>query len=340
MRHVVRGTAPTVGAAVHGVVDWTRRFDHMQQHTGQHLLSAVIEHAFKARTVSFHLGASSSTIDIDRELSAADIARAEAESNRVIWQDLPVSIRYATEEKARALPLRKESARTGTLRLIDIESTDLSAFGGTHVARTGMIGQLLIASWERFKGGQRIEFLCGGRALARAQQLRDVMSASIRLLSVIPTELPSAIERMQQEAKDRKLALAAAQIELATHEGAALAASAEPLGAIAAVLRVAEGDANRLKALASAIAQRSGVLATLVSASRPSLAVAARASDVSLSCQDLIAAIAGEFGGRGGGRPDMAQCGNLQADPTRVLDFARSWIERGGPPRSPLTPDA
>src|SRR4051812_19159587 len=184
-----RAVPPQPGTAAHGVVDWARRFDHMQQHTGQHVLSAVIEHLFKARTVSFHLGAAAATIDLDRELTVVQIARGELDANRVVWDDRPVTIRYVSEEQARALPLRKEPARTGVLRLIDIADVDLSACGGTHVARTGAIGQIAVASWERFKGGQRLEFVCGGRALARHAQLRDTIASSVRLLSVLPGEL-------------------------------------------------------------------------------------------------------------------------------------------------------
>ena len=157
---------PEPGQVVHGEIDWPRRFDHMQQHTGQHVLSAAFDQLFGVRTVSFHLGAAVSTIDLAREMSPAEIAAAEAEANRVVWEDRPVAIRFADAEEAARLPLRKEPARGGMLRLIDVEDFDLSACGGTHVARTGGIGVIAVASWERFKGGQRLEFLCGGRALA------------------------------------------------------------------------------------------------------------------------------------------------------------------------------
>src|SRR5438128_9258541 len=158
---------------VRGEIDWLRRFDHMQQHTGQHVLSAAFEHLFRVRTVSFHLGADVSTIDLARETTAAEIEAAEREANRVVWEDRPVTIRFASAEEAASLPLRKEPKREGTLRLIDVERFDLSACGGTHVARTGAIGIIAVAAWERFKGGEGVEFLCGGRALDRFGSLRD-----------------------------------------------------------------------------------------------------------------------------------------------------------------------
>jgi alanyl-tRNA synthetase len=324
--HLTAGPPPEAGQAIRGDVDWPRRLDHMQQHTGQHVLSAVIERAFKARTVSFHLGTGSSTIDIDREISASDIAEAERAANEVIWRNLPVTVRYVTEDEARALPLRKEPVRTGTLRLIDIEGVDLSACGGTHVARTGTIGQIAVGSWERFKGGQRLEFLCGRRALVRSRQLRDISAAAIRLLSVLPDELPAAIDRVQGELKDQKRLLAAAQLELAKYEAAAMADGAATTSFGGAVFQAVDGDAVRLKALASAIVVRPGLLAVLVTTSAPALAVAARSNDVPVSCQEIVAALTKAFGGRGGGKPDLAQCGGLQAPADQILATAREVL--------------
>ena len=169
----------------------------MQQHTGQHVLSAAFDRVLQVRTVSFHLGTASSTIDLAREVCGGEIARAEHEANRVVWEDRPVAIRFADAEEAATLPLRKESKREGVLRLIDVEDFDVSACGGTHVARTGAIGIIAVAGSERFKGGTRLEFLCGGRALAGFHALGDSVAASVRLLSVLPAELPAAIERQQ-----------------------------------------------------------------------------------------------------------------------------------------------
>jgi len=324
--HLVGPGAPTVGTAVHGTIDWGRRFDHMQQHTGQHVLSAVLERMFRARTVSFHLGSESSTIDLDRELTPAQLAQAEYEASRIAWSDVPVTIRYASEEEARQLPLRKEPARTGTLRLIEIEGVDLSACGGTHVGRTGAIGQVAVSSWERFKGGQRVEFLCGGRSLRRFRDLRDASAASIRLLSVLPGELPDGIARLQAELKEQKRLLTAAQADLAQYEAAALAASAEALPTVKAVLQIVDGDAARLKALASALAAHHRIVAVLVSRATPALAVAARGADVTVSCQELIGALLKTFGGRGGGKPDLAQCGGLNAAPGAIVSAARAFL--------------
>jgi alanyl-tRNA synthetase len=317
------------GAAVHGAIDWARRLDHMQQHTGQHLLSAAFGRLFGVRTVGFHLGAAVSTIDVARELAPAEIALGETEANRIVWEDRPVSIRFATSEEAGQLPLRKESAREGILRLIDVDGFDLSACGGTHVPRTGGIGVIVVTSWERFKSGQRIEFLCGGRALGRFRALRDTVGATVRLLSVLPEELPASIERLQAESKEQKRSLVALQIELARFRADELAASAEVTSAGRLVLRACDADANGLKALASAIVAKPGHLVVLVSTTRPALVVVARSSDVSASAQQTVVSLLATFGGRGGGKPEFAQGGGLDAAADEILDAARAALVAG-----------
>jgi alanyl-tRNA synthetase len=315
-----------VGAAVHGAIDWRRRFDHMQQHTGQHVLSAGIDRLFGVRTVSFHLGAAAATIDVARELTAREIAAAEDEANRVVWEDRPVAIRYATADEAARMALRKESLRAGTLRLIDVHDFDLSACGGTHVSRTGAIGVIGVVSWERFKGGQRLEFVCGGRALDRFRLLRDAATGSLRLLSVLPADLPSAIERLQSEARDQKKAMSALQAELAGYRAEALAAEAEPHARGRVLLKAIDGDAASLKTIASAIAARPGFAAVLVSTAAPAVIVAARATDVPLSAHEIVTALTKQFGGRGGGKPDLAQGGGFASAPDDILRAARELV--------------
>jgi alanyl-tRNA synthetase len=324
------------GQSVHGTIDWARRFDHMQQHSGQHILSAAFDKLFGVRTVSFHLGGVVSTIDLAREMSPADITAAETEANRVVWEDRPVTIRFVDAEEAARLPLRKEPARGGMLRLIDVEAFDLSACGGTHVARTGGVGVIAVASWERFKGGQRLEFLCGGRALAGYGTLRESMSASVRLLSVLPAELPGAIERLQADARDQKRALSGLQSDLARYQAEELAAAAEEIPLKSAstdaarrcrlVARAIDADANRLKSLASAIVAQPGFLVVLVSASVPALVVIARSTDIEVSAQQLLTGLVAQFGGRGGGRPEMSQGGGLAATAESIFEVVRSVI--------------
>jgi alanyl-tRNA synthetase len=315
-----------VGETVTGEIDWPRRFDHMQQHTGQHVLSAAFDRVFGVRTVSFHLGSDASTIDLGREMTPGEIAAAEDAANAIVWEDRPVGIRFSSRDEAAAMPLRKEPKREGTLRLIDVEGWDLSACGGTHVARTGAIGIIAVASWERFKGGQRLEFLCGGRALRRFRSYRDALDASGRLLSVLPGELPAAIERLQVEAKDRKRASIALQSELSRFQALELAAAAEHVGSVRLVARAIEADANGLKSLASAITAAPGFFVVLISTSSPALAVVARSPDVSIAAQQILSALVAKFGGRGGGKPELAQGGGLVGAADAILHAAHELV--------------
>jgi alanyl-tRNA synthetase len=314
------------GASVHGEIDWPRRFEHMQQHTGQHVLSASFMRGCGVPTVSFHLGAEAATIDVAREMSAAEIARGELDANRVVWEDRPIAVRFASREEAAALPLRKEPARGGILRLIDIHDWDLSACGGTHVERTGGIGVIAVSGWERFKGGQRIEFLCGVRALRRFGAMRDTLAAATRQLSVTPAELPATVERLQAESKEMRRSAAALQTELARFRASELAAATQSIGGVRAVLRAVDADANGLKALATSIVGAPGMVAVLLSTSRPALVVVARSSDVAVSAQQLLAGLVARFGGRGGGRPELAQGGGLDAEGDAILAHATSLL--------------
>ncbi len=317
------------GASVHGRIDWGRRFDHMQQHTGQHMLSAAFDHLFKARTVSFHLGSLASTIDLDRELPPASLAAAEEDANRVVWEDRPVVVRFVSAEEAAALPLRKEPQRSGPLRLIEVEDYDLSACGGTHVGRTGAVGVICLTSWERFRGGSRVEFLCGDRALASHRRLRDTVAGSVRALSVLPEELPGAVERSQAENKQLRKTIKDLGERLAVYEAGALAARGARVGDVTLVAEALDGwDAGGLKALATAVAERPGHVAALFTAASPALAVIARAADARVDAAAVLKALLSRFGGKGGGRADLAQGGGLAGSPADRLAAVRELVGR------------
>jgi alanyl-tRNA synthetase len=313
--------------AVHGTIDWERRFDHMQQHTGQHVLSAAFDRVVGARTESFHLGVDYSTIDLAREVAAADVRRAEDEANRVLWEDRPVTIRFASAGDAAALPLRKEPKREGTLRLVDVQDFDLSACGGTHVSRTGAIGTIIVSATERFRGGTRITFLCGGRAVKGFRALRDAVAGSVRALSVLPADLPAAIERIQGDAKELRRQVKDFQSKVAAQEADALADGATAVGSLRLVAAALTGwDAGGLKTIASRIVERPGHLVVLVSDPAPPAIVIARASDLAHDAGALLRAIVARHGGKGGGRPEMAQGGGLTAPVPEILATARELV--------------
>jgi alanyl-tRNA synthetase len=317
--HVV-DRALAEGAAVHGRIDWARRFDHMQQHTGQHVLSAAFDRLCQARTVSFHLGVESCTIDLDRVIAPERVAAAEEEANRIVWEDRPVTVRFATAAEAAALPLRKEPQRDGLLRLVDVADFDLSACGGTHVSRTGAIGLVAVSSWEKFRGGLRVEFLCGARALGRFRALRDAVAGSIRALSVAPAELPDAIARAQADNKALRRVLRGLTEQLAVHEADRLVAAGTAVGGVTLVAEALDAwDAAGLKALATAVAARPGCLAVCLSAAPPLVVAIARSADTPIDASAVLKALIAEFGGKGGGKPELAQGGGLAAEPARVI---------------------
>ena len=192
--------APLAAGPVECSIDWNRRFDHMQQHTGQHLLSAVFEELFHLRTVSFHLGAESSTIDleggaVDTRMAAA----AEARSNEIVRENRPVGVAY--EDAASVQGLRKATEREGTLRIVSIDGLDRSACGGTHVRATGEIGTVLLRKLEKVRQTVRVEFLCGGRAIRRARADYEALSRVAQLFSASLDEAPGMVAAQVETAR-------------------------------------------------------------------------------------------------------------------------------------------
>lgn len=315
----------TVGDVVQGTIHWDRRFDHMQQHTGQHILSAAFDQTCGVRTESFHLGSTHCTIDLAREVTAAEIDTAERAACGVVWDDRDVTVRFVDEAEAATLPLRKESLRSGTLRLVDIADYDLSACGGTHVPRTGMVGVIAVTGWERFKGGSRIEFACGGRALTSHRLLRDHVGGLVRLLTVAPGDLVASVERLQHENRSAQKVVRGLQEDLATHLAITLAAGAEDVGAFRRVIVAQPGwDAAAIKALASALATYPGIVAIVTGSGTPAPIVVARSSDVDFDAGACVKRITAALGGRGGGRSEMAQGAAGEAD--QILALARDSV--------------
>jgi alanyl-tRNA synthetase len=324
--HVLSGAVPE-GVQVGCEIDWPRRFDHMQQHTGQHVLSAAFDRLFDNRTMSFHMGGDVSTIDLQREAAPAEIERAVDEANRVVWDDRPVSVRVVSPEEAAALPFRKDPVREGPLRVVEVEAFDLSACGGTHVSRTGAIGMVAVTGAERFRGGSRLTFVCGGRALAALRTYRDAVVGSVRALSVLPGELPAAVERLQAEGKELRKALKTSQESLARYEAARLLAESPDREGVPIAVHVLDGwDAAGLKSMASAMTASARAAVVLVSASSPALVVVARSAGVAVDAGQILRKLVERFGGKGGGKADLAQAGGLIGEPGAIADCARALL--------------
>jgi len=261
-------------------------------------------------------------------LETADVERAVDEANQVVWDDREVAVRFASADEAKALPLRKESAREGELRLVEVPGFDLSACGGTHVARTGVIGLIAVTGVEKFKGGVRVTFVCGGRALRSLRQLRGAVAGAVRLLSVLPHELPAAVDKLQAESKGLRKTIAGLQAALAVHEADRLLAAVAPDAAGRRLIaEVYEGwDASGLKTIASSLVARDPVAVVLVASGPQPLVVVACAPSLELDASAVLRRITERFGGRGGGRPDLAQAGGLTGNAVEIAAFARDAL--------------
>lgn len=305
--HVLAAALPETPAdALDGTIDWARRFDHMQQHTGQHLLSALFEDLFGARTVSVHFGPDTSTLDLDVEsLSPEQLARAEARANAAVAEGRPVSVSF--EEAATAAGLRKPSDRGGTLRVVTIDSLDRSACGGTHVRSTSEIGAILLRGTERVRTSTRVTFVCGQRALRRARRDFEALTQIAAALSSSIDDAPSAIAAQMGRFKDAETARKRMDRELAAFRARERydATAADANGVRTIVVRDA-GSMDELRTLAQAALTLPRAIVIGVLATPPSLLVAA-SEDSGVDAGKAIKERLARVGGRGGGSPRIAQ---------------------------------
>jgi alanyl-tRNA synthetase len=202
--HVLQdSTSVPKAIRIRGLIDEDRRRDHMQQHSGQHVLSAAFVRLFELRTVSFHMGADYCSIDLDaKSLNLKQVEAAEALANEVVQENRPVEIRFVTQEEARGLGLRKlPPVQKAELRLIDIRDFDVTACGGTHVHGTAQIGSILLRKTEKVRQGWRVEFVCGKRAVSTARRDYTTLSDAAGVLSTHLWEVPQQIQKLQEESR-------------------------------------------------------------------------------------------------------------------------------------------
>jgi alanyl-tRNA synthetase len=316
--------------AVEAEIDWTRRMDHLQQHSGQHLLSAVFARELDATTVSFHLGETSSTIDLNSPpIAHHTVQRIEKIANELIAEDRAVTVRTIHRTEADALlaagTLRKLPEREGPIRLIEIADYDLNACGGTHVRSTGQIGGLHIRSVEKISRGFRVEFVCGQRAVAAARHDFELLARAAASLSTGAEQIPSAVERMQMEAKVALKEKQKLRDEVTTYHATRLVVEEMTQDNLRLVCRMfTDRDRDYIRILASRItASVPRTVAILASTeSSPAHVVLARSGDIDeVRCGDMIRTALAALGLRGGGSPEMAQ-GDLPAE--EVVNFLAS----------------
>ena len=308
-------SVPLAEQTVTGVVDPVRRFDLMQQHTGQHILSQAFIHTANAETVSFHLnpdpGEGALTIDLNRAaLTPAEIERAEEFANTIVYENRPVLARFVSDEELRALPLRKPPQVDTAIRIVEIQGFDWSACGGTHVARTGEVGVIKIVKAERHGAETRIEFRCGQRALIDYRRKHQLISQAASDLTIGFWELDQAIERMLADAKAARKQLMDADARLQQYEARDLLNSIEPRGDFGLIVQTwLNRDAAYLKRLASLLVAQPGTVALLGATGQSLSLVFARSKDLSIDLAALLKTAAARLGGKGGGAPDFAQAG-------------------------------
>jgi alanyl-tRNA synthetase len=322
--HLLAG--PLTGERAIGSVDWDRRFDHMQQHTGQHLLSAVIHELFGHATISVHFGRESSTLDLDaRAIDHARLVEAESRANRLVAENRVVEVSF--EEAGSASGLRKISEREGTLRIVTIRDLDRSACGGTHVRATGEIGPILIGKSERVKQNVRLEFLCGARAVRRARADLDLVAQLAGQFSAAAEELPALVDAQRAELKEAVAARRELEENLAMLRARDLHAAAMPdgSGVRSIVLHEERGPIDRFRPLAQAVATMPRALFVGWTAHPPSLLVAA-SGDSGLDAGRMLKSSLERVGGRGGGNARAAQG---TAPSASALEEAVAAIVRG-----------
>jgi alanyl-tRNA synthetase len=325
------------GTELTGEIDWARRLDHMQQHSGQHLLSAIFARELQALTISFHLGEALSTIDLAIDAVAHySLERIERIANELIAENRPVTIRTVDRKEADALlaagALRKLPERKATIRLIEIADCDLNACGGTHVRSTGQIGGLLIRGVERVRQGVRVEFVCGLRAVSTARQDFAVLSRSASLLSTPRAEVPASIERLLAQAKSGAKEQQKLREEVATYYAIRLAVEEQIVDHLRLVRRIfPDRDAEYVKLLASRLAATVPQTVGLVASTQqePALVVLARSGDLDFHAGNLMKTALVRLGLRGGGSPDLAQGQVPQSQVQEFLDnLAATVTER------------
>ena len=332
--HVIQGPVPQMGETVHGKVDWLRRLDHMQQHTGQHILSAAFVRLFAAPTHSFRVLEHECEIDVALDNPTDErIEQAVDLGNQIIWESRPIKISQVTSEEATSLPLRKEPAREGELRVIEIADFDLTPCGGTHARSTGEVGVIAVRSWERAKGLTRIQFMAGIRALRDYRKANKTARAVAALFSAGREDSPALVARLVEDTK--KLRRRAAELEeLATRveaeellrdadrgtgptvrEGSHSSVSQESGSPLVITKVFDDRNADSLKHLALALIVHPNTIAFFGSRDGDTARlVFARSTDAPGDMNALMRQACSMIDGRGGGKPDMAQGGGRNVE--------------------------
>jgi alanyl-tRNA synthetase len=327
--HLLRQAPEAEG--VRGKIDWARRFDHMQQHTGQHILSAAFERIGEYKTASFHLGENSSSVDLDSDrLGSRQLEEAEDAANQVVFENRAVRISFQPAGEASRLELRKPTSREGEVRLVEVEGFDLSACGGTHVNRTGAVGLILVRKVERMKGLTRVEFMCGGRAHRQARRDFRVLSEAARLFSAALDRVPELIAKQSQELREGIRGREKLLERLAEYQAREFWQAAPLIDGRRVVRQVLLAEESaQAKMLAHALAKLPLAVALLGVKGKPTALFFAQTSGGPSEMGSILKQTVTKFGGKGGGGRDFAQGGGLEESRLEeALAYAQSLVAR------------
>jgi len=319
--HVLGGDLSAQAHEVCAVVDWPRRFDHMQHHTGQHILSQAFVQVAGAETVGFHLSPDSVTIDLNRpEIPTPLLDAAEELANRIVTEDRPVRCWFPAADELAALPLRKVPGVEGRLRVVEVQGFDWNACGGTHVRRTGEIGLIKVLRAERRGGTLRVEFRCGGRALHDYRAKHHLLQQLAGELTTGYEDIPAVLGKLRDEHKSLTRDVRALREALLAHEAADLWARGVRHGAATVVAQGFEGrDAGELRQIVQQLIAQPRTVALLGLSGEKAYLIAARSPDVPHDMVGVLRRGLSVWGiERGGGRPDFAQGGGASSTPAEV----------------------
>ena len=293
-----------VGAEVSGHIDWARRFDHMQQHSGEHIVSGMLCSAFHCDNVGFHLGADTVTIDYNADISWEQVQDIERRANRYIWENHPIHIWYPSPEELAALPYRSKKALEGPVRLTEFPGADLCACCGTHVAASGQVGLVKFIGWQKFRDGVRLELLCGQRALDHLSACWEQSRQIGQSLSVKPEASFAAVERMQSELLAARERAAGLEAQVFAHT------AAEYAGKGNTVLITAPLEGDGVRRLCDAVAQTCGGRCAVFSGTDGTYryALIHAGQDIRPLVKDMNDALHGRGGGRDGFAQGSAAC--------------------------------
>jgi alanyl-tRNA synthetase len=325
--HIVE--APILEDAVHGSVDRTRRFDRMQQHSGQHILSQAFYEALKGATMSFHIGDDVSTLEIGiPRISDADLDRVEARANTIVFENREVKTYFVPEEKIGIVPLRKppKKGEEGMIRVVEVDAFDHSACGGTHVRRTGEVGLIKIVKSDKIRGNLRFEFVCGGRALRDFQEKTRIVRHAAAAFSASERDIPAAVDKVQSEGKALKKRARLLEERVAAFEAGRMAGEAEGK-VIRAVFEDRSPEEARFLAL-NIIKRGEFVVLFAARGEGRSHIILAASESLGVDARTLVPAIAGVLEARGGGSPSLVELVTTETDKvSSALDEARAHVK-------------